>query len=1237
MKLNFKHIIYILLVLISTCVHAQQNLQFVENKGQWSKNIQFKGEMVAGAFALKPDGGYRMLQYDTTSLKQILEKLHPHHITSIKTPAQNKGKTAIGLLTSNQSATLSNSDVPLKGHVYEVKFLNANPNPVAIPDKPLATYNNYFIGNDPSKWAGNCKIYTAVTYKNVYPNIDVRYYTDKGNLKYDFIVNPGGDANNIIMYVDGADNVSLRRGQLAIKTSVGEVKENIPSSFQFDKVKGKRDVGCNYKVTGNIVHFNIQEEVDKNSILIIDPQFVFSTFTGSRADNWGFTATYDAGGNFYAGGIVFNTGFPISNGAYQGYSSEENQGYSVNIGIMKFNPLGTEALYATYLGGNANDFPHSLVVDNNGNLIVAGKTTSSNYPATQPHLGPGTPNENNYDIILTKLNSTGTGLIGSRVIGGKQNDGVNINVDEIDDRLVSPSGPVSTRRNYGDAARSEVIVDSTGNIYLASCTQSDSFPTVNALQPTHGANTSGTNRFNQDAVIIKTSPDLSKILFSTFLGGNGDDGAFILALDPTSNILAVAGATVSTDFPGVSTNVINSSFQGGACDGFIVLMDSAGKGIIHSSYLGTKGDDAIFGVQYDKLGYPYILGTTTGSWPVVNANFSQAGAKQFIAKLQKDLSGFVYSTTFGTRNATVPNISPTAFLVDRCENVYVSGWGFTPGQASQYFTNKGYQSTGTKGLSITNDAIKSKTDGNDFYFFVLKRDALDQLYGSYFGQTGGFPNHVDGGTSRFDKNGVIYQSVCANCGGYVEFPTTAGAAYPANGSGGGCNLAAIKIAFNLSGVGASIRSTIKGIQNKVVGCVPLSVSFTDVLGEGSKYIWSFGDGSPNDTTTVNYDTSHIYKSVGSYYATVVSIDSTTCNISDTSGVVMRVASNEATINFTANKTGDCTSTTYLFDNQSTAPSKFKPNSFTLYFGDGSDTTIGAIDSFKHTYPPQGGTYIASLWLTDTSYCNAPDSTQKILRIAQNVKAIINTDSVGCSPYTAIIQNASQAGQTFNWSFGDGTTYSSPDLTITHYYPDTGTYIIKLEAIDNSTCNKSDETSFTLVTKPKPTAAFTYTPNPPQANQPVNFINQSSNANEYLWLFADGDSLMTSSTQDVSHIFNTSQIFRVNLIATNESGCADTAIKDIHAVVASLLDVANAIAPNGANKTIQVRGYGIQLMNWVIYNRWGQVVFQTTNRNDAWDGRCNGQLQPADVYTYTLNVTFTDGTQTNKTGDITLLK
>jgi len=156
--------------------------------------------MTNGAFALKPDGGYRMLLYDAHSTAFISS-----HSTKFLSSAQE----------DNLSKTADNNTI--KGHVYEVKLLNANPNPSPIAEKALKAYNNYFIGDDKSKWASGCKIYQAVTYKNVYPNIDIRYYTNNGFLKYDFIVHPGGNPNNIALYFDGADEIKITKGVLSIK------------------------------------------------------------------------------------------------------------------------------------------------------------------------------------------------------------------------------------------------------------------------------------------------------------------------------------------------------------------------------------------------------------------------------------------------------------------------------------------------------------------------------------------------------------------------------------------------------------------------------------------------------------------------------------------------------------------------------------------------------------------------------------------------------------------------------------------------------------------------------------------------------------------------------------------------------------------------------------------------------------------------------------------------------------
>ena len=126
---------------------------------------------------------------------------------------------------------------------------------------------------------------------------------------------------------------------------------------------------------------------------------------------------------------------------------------------------------------------------------------------------------------------------------------------------------------------------------------------------------------------------------------------------------------------------------------------------------------------------------------------------------------------------------------------------------------------------------------------------------------------------------------------------------------------------------------------------------------------------------------------------------------------------------------------------------------------------------------------------------------------------------------------------------------------------------------------------------------------------------------------------------MSHIFNITDTFRVVLVAYNASGCSDTAVTLVAAKALPLLDVPNAFTPNGdgVNDQIVVRGYGIAKMTWKIYNRWGTIVFQTSDRNQSWDGRYKNVLQPQEVYHYTLDVNFFDNTTYQKKGDITLLR
>lgn len=1234
-----KKIIGLVLILMTGFqVMAQNYLEFVENKGQWDKKILYLANTGIGSVALQSDG-YRVLVHN----EQDLQKINPHPHPGVhqhKTEA-TKQTAAIDPSRGGEGGSGADENLILRSHAYQVRFLNANPNPQIVPDKALPTYNNYFLGNDSSKWATNVKIYQGITFKNVYPNIDIRYYTADGKLKYDVIVHPGGDINNVALYFDGVDGLKIKEGKLSIKTSVVEVQEESPYTYQLLR-NTKNEIPCNFEVRGNIVRFKLNGAYNKDAMLVVDPSIVFYGYTGSTADNWGFTATYDGQGNFYGGGIVFRSGqFPANNGAFQTTFQggvTEGQISGTDIVIIKFDPSGANRIYGTYLGGAGNEQPHSLVADASGNLFIAGRTSSG---ATYPVRGPGSygPGGGLFDIIISKLSANGSTLLNSVRIGGSGNDGVNVRAN-----YILPQSAETTRRNYGDDARSEIILDAGGNPILASVTQSIDFPvTAGVFQSTAGA--ASNNRF-QDGVVMKLTPNLDRMLFSSYLGGNGDDAAFVVATHPQNGNIYVAGATASTDFPGNKTGVLFGTNQGNV-DGFVSQISPDGTQIIRTSYFGTNGVDVIYGIQFDRFGFPYIMGTTTVAWPVinapVNANGSQVTGKQFISKLRPDLSAFIYSTNFGTTTGNTPNISPTAFLVDRCQNVYVSGWGGTIAD--------GFPSSGTRGLITTGDQLKNGTDGADLYFYVLERDATNILFASFFGATTGaggepFGDHVDGGTSRFDANGTIYQSICS-CKGNSSAPPagylrgTAGVWSPTNPTnpasvGGSCNLMAIKIAFNLAGVGAGLSASINGVRD-TAGCVPMTVQFTDTLAQGTAYYWNFNDGSPEVRTTTP-TISHTFNNIGIYRVRLVSVDSTTCNQTDTAYITLRVRGDQATLAFTSTKLPPCESLAFQFNNTSIAPAgkPFTNQSFRWDFGDGN-TRIAGPGIVTHTYAA-GGTYDVKLVLLDTNYCNHPDSLVQQIRIAPNVDARFVTPAVGCAPYNAVFNNTSLAGQQFQWDFGDGGTSTATNPT--HLYANPGTYTVRLIAIDNATCNISDTAFQTITVSGSPTAAFTYSPNPTEPNTAISFTNNSIGATSFKWLFGDGDSTVGNNIDaPVRHLYNQTGTYNACLIAFNAAGCSDTTCQSISVTINVAANVPNAFSPNGDgnNDRIFVRGFGIGKMTWRIYNRWGVQVYISNNPAEGWDGTYKGKLQPQEVYHYTLQIEFTNGDKLSKKGDITLLR
>jgi gliding motility-associated-like protein len=1191
---NRSQILIVIACLLAIHSFAQQlePFEFIENKGQWDEQVKFKAAIPGGSLFIH-NNGYTVLQNSEEDLARVHEILH-HRTTD--------------------------SGFILRSHAYRVSFEGCSLNTEIVADKDLPGVYNYYSGNDPSKWGSNCKRYLGITVKNIYPGINLRYYTSNGSLKYDLIVNPGAKVSDVVMLYKGADALSVKNGMLKITTSVGIVTELDPYSYQYSE-NGKHIVKNAFRINGNSVSFDISD-YDRSKALVIDPTMIFTSFSGAKADNFGFTATYGPDGSMYGGGIVYDDKFPVTPGAVQSHWG----GGLFDMGIMRLSANGSTLMYGTFIGGNGEDQPHSLIADASGNLVIAGRTDSQN--PTYPLLPAGSSIGTNggYDIVVTMLNNTG-GLLASKRIGGSGDDGVNISAARTRNSL---------QFNYGDDGRSEVMLDGGGNIYVASITRSNDFPfTANATQQVL--------KGSQDGVVLKFSPNLGTLLMATYLGGANNDAAYVLDVSRVTGNVYVAGGTESSDFPGTDASSVNQNAPG-AIDGYISMFSPDLTTLIRTSFIGTASYDQVYGVKTDRFGYPYVMGQTlTNNWPRVNANFYQAAGKQFIMKLLPNLNGVVYSTVFGNGSSNV-NISPTAFMVDRCENVYVSGWGG--------YLGGGFTSSGTTGLTITSDAYippnysaARPTDGNDFYFFVLKKNAASQLYGSFFGQDGGTVDHVDGGTSRFNEDGTIYQAMCANCDNQQYFPTTSGAYATANGSPR-CNLAMLKMAFNLSGLKSFLQSTINGEVRDTAGCVPLTVNFNDTVAKAVTYEWDFDGDGVTDRITQTPNTSWTYLVIRNYRVRLIAVDSSTCNIRDTTFITIRVGNIETHPDFSFARTGPCDSLQYLFTNTTFQPpiKQFRDSSFIWDFGDGSPLVRLDGRSVTHKFPATGS-YRIRLLLRDTAYCNAPEFKDSLLNIAIKVKAAMDSIPGGCQPYNVSVKNNSTGGVQFFWDFGDPSSginnYSTLSKPPNHIYTLPGTYTIKLRVTDSSTCNIVDSISYIFKVYVKPKAVIgSVSPQPSQVNTPFVFTNNSSiDASSFRWEFGDGDFINTLTRNAVSHQYNQSKTYTVLLIAKNANGCFDTASRQVQALTVPAVDVPNAFTPlnGGINNIVYVRGYAIAKMKFTIWNRWGQKLFETDDMKLGWDGTYKGVVQPMDAYAYTLDVEFFDESKLRKTGDITLIR
>jgi gliding motility-associated-like protein len=1170
----------LLLLLASSANAAPNSIEFIENKGQWKEDFRYRTLTDKGDVYFTPNSFiYVVGDYAN------LDKIEAYHH---------------GMVREAQV---------LKYHEYRMTFEGAATTDI-LGGKQQKAYYNYFLGNDQSKWKSGIHPYLTLDYKHLYNGVDMHISSDEGALKYEFIIAPGADASLIQMRCDGADGLSVnKQGNLVIRTSVGDVQEMKPFAYQYIN-NVRTEVPCVYKVNGNHVTYKFPRGYAEGAQLVIDPTVVFATFTGSTADNFGYTATYDLAGNFYAGGLVHSAGYPVTPGAFQmtfgGGTTTTGIQYESDMGIIKFSPDGVNRIWATYLGGSDNDQPHSMVTDLSQNLVIAGRSYSNNFPVTTGCYD-NTANGGG-DLVVVKLNSTGTALIGSTYIGGSADDAVNFSGQEF------VTG--NLKYNYGDDARSEVILDSQQNVYVTTCTQSANFPvTANATQ--------SVLKGTQDGVVMKLNPTLTSLTWSTYLGGSTDDAGYVLALNKPQTLLYVAGGTNSSDFPATAGSY-HSSYQGGLADGFVARFQNSGTYQLQKcTYMGTANYDQCYGVQIDNQDSVYIMGQSLGGqFPVTPGVYSNPNSSQFVIKMDANLTIDRFSTVYGSGNPAVTNISPVAFLIDTCENIYISGWGGVLGPGMPASTGN------TVGMPITPDAAQSTTDGNDFYFIVLSKNAGALMYGTFMGSNGGVGEHVDGGTSRFDRNGIVYQAICGACG-HGTFPTQPANVWSLVDSSFNCNEVALKIAFHFGPVEA-----IAHINGDTSGCAPFTVTFDNTSTNGASYVWDFGDNSP--ISTQFNPGPHTYSTPGVYTVHLTVTNANACNRTiDSTTMVVKVDSGAINADFLTQLTDTCDPFVATVTNTSqynSIPNSQSWTKFYWHYSDGFDFT--GTTPPAHNFPDTG-TYSITLVMVDTTACNNPDSVTKTIHFQKLlVDAAIDMPDSLCLGAGVTFANGSTNGITYIWNFGDGDTAMTSNPY--HVYDSTGIYTVTVIAINDNACNHSDTASKNIKVKAHAIADFSYTPVIPVPNSPITFVNHSQNATSYLWGFGDGGS---SEDTDPVHMYKKTGYYTVCLDANNPDNCPDTVCKKIYADIRPLIDIPNAFSPNGDgfNDILYARGAAIDTMDLKIWNRWGELVFESKSLDHGWDGTYNGKPQEMDAYAFVLTATFIDGTKFEKQGNITLLR
>lgn len=565
--------------------------QFIENKGQWPDEVKFSARLDGINVWIKSNSiTYDFFKYSRKSIN---------------------------------------------GHVVEMDFVDSKS--MGIYKNGLISKNyNYFIGSDKSKWSSNVKAYEEVFLAEVWPGIDIKLYFDDGSMRYDFILKPGANPEDIALNFEGEKFLINLAEELVIGTSIGDVYHN--GLFAYQKNGNNKDeIDCQFaKNSSGEISFKIGQ-YDKSRELIIDPRVYSRNIGGiiSTETPVGLEAgqsIYLDGEIVYVAGATNSMDYPTKSGAYQ----TDYNGGKADVIVFKLRADGSVE-ENTIIGGEKFEAGMKVFYDGTG-VYVGGTTKSIDFPVTSGAYDESfnqDPEHDDSDVFLLKLNNDLSDLIYSTFIGTGLSD-----------------------QCYG------LAVDGSGNAIITGLTESGDFPTTDGAYSTTFSGVA-------DVFITKMNSTGTDIIYSTFFGGTEYDLANGMQMDSDGNIY-ITGGTKSTDFP-TTTGAASSTHNGGDYDSFVAKFANGGSSLLYSSYIGGSAEDIAVDIAIDQNSDVYITGETNSEdFPVTNGAYSETkntGKDAFIAKFNHAATSIDYASYIG---GTLDDI-PTGIAVNSNGEAFVSG------------------------------------------------------------------------------------------------------------------------------------------------------------------------------------------------------------------------------------------------------------------------------------------------------------------------------------------------------------------------------------------------------------------------------------------------------------------------------------------------------------------------------------------------------------------------------------